>query len=278
MDEGTTPARTRRKKTARERREQKLRAEARVVQTLLAAFEQLAGHRGGTPTRLGAAFASALRLPGSTCSPVPWASSASARPPSRRSSASCASDRPPQQPSPPSEPAAPNSMDSSALPVSFTFADPAPAAQCSAASAAEVPAVPQPEADSELSGAAAPADTVLSEAGPVPSTKVLTASNLKEHDRRSGPKVRARLLNREFGSVRSVDPRHGRYGSSVSSGDSGRGPLQRRVRRSDYHYICIARCLQNCLAVQPSYGEWIEVLSSSGSDMSVQSLRQQNDR
>jgi hypothetical protein len=57
-----TPAIQRRKKTAKERWEQKLRAEGRVVQTHLSAFAQLQEHRGGTPTKLGAAVYAALNL------------------------------------------------------------------------------------------------------------------------------------------------------------------------------------------------------------------------
>jgi hypothetical protein len=49
------------RRTAQQRREQSLRAEARVVQRMLAGFGQLAKHRGSQPTQLGAALHAALQ-------------------------------------------------------------------------------------------------------------------------------------------------------------------------------------------------------------------------
>ena len=50
----------RRKKSARERRDQRMRSEARVVQRMLAAFLALSGHRGCAHSRAGSIFAIAL--------------------------------------------------------------------------------------------------------------------------------------------------------------------------------------------------------------------------
>ena len=52
--------RSKRRKTARERREQRLRAEARTVQRLLLAFNEVAQHRGNSLSRLGNALKTAL--------------------------------------------------------------------------------------------------------------------------------------------------------------------------------------------------------------------------
>jgi uncharacterized protein (UPF0335 family) len=51
-------------RTARERREQRLRAEARTAQRLLKALDLIASHRGCQLSRLGNAMRSALRVPG----------------------------------------------------------------------------------------------------------------------------------------------------------------------------------------------------------------------
>lgn len=58
MEEVPPPSPYRR--SAKARREQRLRAEARSVQRLLAGFTQLVSHRGSQPTRLGAALHTAL--------------------------------------------------------------------------------------------------------------------------------------------------------------------------------------------------------------------------
>ncbi|CAK0853854.1 unnamed protein product, partial [Prorocentrum cordatum] len=54
------PRRRRPNRSAAARRAQYRRAECRTVERLLAAFAELRGHRGGAPTRLGAALAAAL--------------------------------------------------------------------------------------------------------------------------------------------------------------------------------------------------------------------------
>eukprot|EP00959_Pyramimonas_sp_CCMP1952_P124899 2610793-Pyramimonas_sp.AAC.1 len=51
------------RRAAPERRAQRLRAEGRAVQVLLRCFDELGRHRGGCPSRLGAALATALRPP-----------------------------------------------------------------------------------------------------------------------------------------------------------------------------------------------------------------------
>ena len=62
-------AEQRRKKTAAERRAQRLRAEARCAQRLLRGFDDLVAHRGCRPTRLGLALQAALR--GQGCPDLP---------------------------------------------------------------------------------------------------------------------------------------------------------------------------------------------------------------
>lgn len=61
----------RRRKTAAERREQRVRAEARLVARLLGAFSGVAAHRGNAHTRLGRALAAALQAPGGRGPPGP---------------------------------------------------------------------------------------------------------------------------------------------------------------------------------------------------------------
>ena len=56
--------RGRRKKTAQERREQRLRAEARTIQKLLKAFHSVDAHRGGSLTKLGHVFLKTLQSEG----------------------------------------------------------------------------------------------------------------------------------------------------------------------------------------------------------------------
>ena len=50
-----------RRRPARSRREQALRAEARTISRLLKGVAQLVAHRGSQPSRLGAALAAVLR-------------------------------------------------------------------------------------------------------------------------------------------------------------------------------------------------------------------------
>ena len=57
----------RRKKTAVERRDQRHRAEARVLQRMLKGFGDVASHRGGRLSRLGEALRVALQLPDAPC-------------------------------------------------------------------------------------------------------------------------------------------------------------------------------------------------------------------
>ena len=50
-----------RRRSARARREQRLRAEARLVQRMLRSFAELGKHRGGRPSKLGLALEVALK-------------------------------------------------------------------------------------------------------------------------------------------------------------------------------------------------------------------------
>ena len=61
--EGLQDGLTRRKKTSRERREQRVRAEGRNVCALLRAFAAVHGHRGGEVSRLGTALWTVLSAP-----------------------------------------------------------------------------------------------------------------------------------------------------------------------------------------------------------------------
>ena len=60
MDRSTSAPRSFHKRSARARKEQRLRAEARTSQRLLQGFQQLLCHRGSRPTKFGKAFMDAL--------------------------------------------------------------------------------------------------------------------------------------------------------------------------------------------------------------------------
>ena len=69
-------ARVRPRRSAAERRAQRQRAQFRAVQHLLRGFKAITDHRGGTPSLLAGALASALRGPASSMSAASAASAA----------------------------------------------------------------------------------------------------------------------------------------------------------------------------------------------------------